>query len=158
MIMGLAIAFGVVAFIAGLMFRSWRMILITLVVNIIPLLMVAGIMGISGITLKLTTSVIFTVAFGIAVDDTIHFISKLQMELAKGKSPLYAIKRTYFSTGKAIVITTLILISGFLTLLLSSFGGTFYIGLFVGLTLLFALITDLTLLPVLILLFYRRDH
>ena len=155
---GLAIAFGVVAFIAGLMFRSWRMILITLVVNIIPLMMVAGIMGVFGITLKLTTSVIFTVAFGIAVDDTIHFISKLKMELAQGKSTLYAIKRTYFSTGKAIVITTLILISGFMTLLLSSFGGTFYIGLFVGLTLLFALGIDLTLLPVLILLFYRKPR
>ncbi len=155
MMAGLAIAFGVVALIAGLMFRSWRMVLITLVPNVIPLLMVAGIMGALGITLKLSTSVIFTVAFGIAVDDTIHFISKLKMELAKGKSKLYAIKRTFFSTGKAIIITTLILIAGFLTLLLSSFGGTYYIGLFVGLTLVFALIIDLTLLPVLILLFYN---
>ena len=156
MITGLAIAFGVVALIAGLMFKSWRMVLITLVPNVIPLLLVAGIMGGIGITLKLSTSVIFTVAFGIAVDDTIHFISKMKMELAKGKSTLYAIKRTYFSTGKAIIITTLILISGFLTLLLSAFGGTFYIGLFVGLTLIFALVIDLTLLPVLILWFYRR--
>ncbi len=155
MVAGLAIAFGVVALIAGLMFRSFRMILITLIPNVIPLLMVAGIMGFLGITLKLTTSVIFTVAFGIAVDDTIHFISKFKMEIDKGRSKMYAIKRTYYSTGKAIVITTLILISGFLTLLLSSFGGTFYIGLFVGLTLLFALIVDLTLLPVLILLFYK---
>ncbi len=153
---GLAIAFAVVALIAGLMFRSWRMILITLIPNIIPLLLVAGIMGALGVTLKLSSSVIFTVAFGIAVDDTIHFISKLKMELAKGKSKLYAIKRTYFSTGKAIIITTLILISGFLTLLWSSFGGTYYIGLFVGLTLLFALIIDLTLLPVFILLFYKQ--
>ena len=157
MSVGLTIAFGVVALIAGLMFRSWRMILITLIVNIIPLLFVAAVMGAMGVTLKLTTSVIFTVAFGIAVDDTIHFISKLKMELAKGKSKLYAIKRTYFSTGKAIIITTLILISGFMTLLLSSFGGTFYIGLYVGLTLLLALIIDLTLLPVLILLFYDKN-
>jgi len=155
---GLAIAFAVVALIAGLMFRSWRMILITLIPNVIPLLLVAGIMGTLGITLKLSSSVIFTVAFGIAVDDTIHFISKLKMELAKGKSKLYAIKRTYFSTGKAIIITTLILISGFLTLLWSSFGGTYYIGLFVGLTLLFALIIDLTLLPVFILLFYKQGE
>ena len=152
---GLAIAFAVVALIAGVMFRSWRMILITLLVNVIPLLLVAGIMGALGVTLKLTTSVIFTIAFGIAVDDTIHFISKLKMELAKGSSVLYAIKRTYFSTGKAIIITTFILISGFMTLLLSAFGGTFYIGLFVSLTLLFALVVDLTLLPVLVLWFYR---
>lgn len=152
---GLAIAFAVVALIAGLMFRSWKMVVITLIPNVIPLLLVAGIMGALGITLKLTTSVIFTVAFGIAVDDTIHFISKFKMELSKGRSRLYAIKRVYFSTGKAIIITTLVLISGFMTLLLSSFGGTFYIGLFVGLTLLFAVIIDLTLLPVLIILFYR---
>ena len=156
MVIGLLIAFAVVALIAGMLFRSWRMILITLIPNIIPLLLVAGIMGLFGITLKLTTSVIFTVAFGIAVDDTIHFISKLRMELAKGKSKIYAIKRTYFSTGKAIIITTLILISGFLTLLLSAFGGTYYIGLFVGLTLVFALIIDLTLLPILVLLFYKN--
>jgi len=155
---GLTIAFAAVALIAGLMFRSWRMVLITLVPNMIPLLLVAGIMGVLGISLKLTTSVIFTVAFGIAVDDTIHFISKLKMELVKGRSLIYAIKRVYFSTGKAIVITTLVLISGFATLLLSSFGGTFYIGLFVGLTLLFALIIDLTLLPVLVLLFYRNKE
>ena len=155
MMTGLTMAFAVVALIAGILFRSWRMVLITLLPNIIPLLMVAGIMGAMGVTLKLTTSVIFTVAFGIAVDDTIHFISKLRLELAKGKSTLYAIKRTYFSTGKAIVITTLILISGFMTLLMSAFGGTFYIGLYVGLTLLFALIVDLTLLPVLVLLFYK---
>ena len=155
---GLAIAFAAVAFIAGLMFRSWKMVIITLVPNVIPLLLVGGIMGAMGISLKLTTSVIFTVAFGIAVDDTIHFVSKLKMELAKGRSTLYAIKRVYFSTGKAIIITTLVLISGFATLLLSSFGGTFYIGLFVGLTLLFALVVDLTLLPVLILLFYRKER
>lgn len=156
MVYGLAMAFAVVAIIAGLMFRSLRMVLITLIPNIIPLLMVAAIMGFFGITLKLTTSVVFTVAFGIAVDDTIHFISKFKLEMDKGRSKIYAIKRTYFSTGKAIIITTLILISGFLTLLLSSFGGTYYIGLFVGLTLLFAMIIDLTLLPVLILLFYKR--
>jgi predicted RND superfamily exporter protein len=155
MMYGLGIAFTVVALIAGLLFRSWRMVIITLIPNVIPLLLVAGVMGALGITLKLTTSVIFTVAFGIAVDDTIHFVSKLRMELAKGKSKLYAIKRTYFSTGKAIIITTMILISGFMTLLLSAFGGTYYIGLFVGLTLLFALIIDLTLLPVLVLVFYH---
>jgi uncharacterized protein len=150
MFQGLAIAFAVTALIAGFLFRSGRMILITLVPNILPLMMVAGIMGIAGITLKLSTSIIFTIAFGIAVDDTIHFLSKLKLELAKGKSSLYALKRTYFSTGKAIVVTSLILSGGFLTLVMSSFGGTFYTGLLVSLTLLFAVVIDLTLLPVLL--------
>lgn len=156
MLQGLAIAFGVVAFIAGLLFKSSRMVLITLIPNIIPLLMVAGIMGIFDITLKLSTSIVFTIAFGIAVDDTIHFTSKLKLELNKGKSLIYALKRTYLSTGKAIIVTSLILSGGFLILLLSSFGGTFYTGLLISLTLIFALIIDLTLLPALILLFFHK--
>ncbi len=155
MFQGLGIAFGVVAIIAGLMFRSLRMILITLIPNVIPLVVVAGIMGLFGITLKLSTSIIFTIAFGIAVDDTIHFISKLKIEFNKGKSVLYALKRTFLSTGKAIIVTSMILSAGFLTLLLSSFGGTFYTGLLIGLTLIFALIIDLTLLPVLVIYFYK---
>ena len=92
MLGGLAIAFGAVALIVGLLFRSVRMVAIALITNSIPLIFVAGIMGLFGIPLKLTTSVIFTIAFGIAVDDTIHFISKLKLELAKGRSKLYALE------------------------------------------------------------------
>ena len=155
MFQGLGIAFAVIALISGFLFRSARMVLITLVPNIVPLLMVAAIMGYFGITLKLSTSIIFTIAFGIAVDDTIHFISKFRIELQKGRSLLYALKRTYLSTGKAIVVTTVILSGGFLILMLSSFGGTFYTGLLVSLTLLFAVLIDLTLLPTLIIFFFK---
>ncbi|NJM93546.1 MAG: MMPL family transporter [Cytophagales bacterium] len=122
---GLLVAFLVIAAISGLMFRSWRMMLIALVPNIIPLLAIACLMGLTRIDLKLSTSIIFTIAFGIAVDDTIHFISKLRIELGKGRSILYAVRRSYLSTGKAIIITTLILSGGFLTLIFSSFGGTY---------------------------------
>ena len=153
---GLGIAFGVIALIVGLLFKSLRMIIITLVPNIIPLLLVAGIMGYAGIDLKLSTSIVFSIAFGIAVDDTIHFISKFRIELKKGRSNLYALKRTFFSTGKAIIVTSVILAGGFMTLVLSEFGGTFYTGLLVGLTLIFAVLIDLTLLPVLLLLFFKR--
>ncbi len=156
MLQGLGIAFGVVAIIAGLLFKSARMVLITLIPNVIPLMMVAGIMGFFDITLKLSTSIVFTIAFGIAVDDTIHFTSKLKLELNKGKSLLYALKRTYLSTGKAIIVTSIILSGGFLILILSSFGGTFYTGLLISLTLIFALIIDLTLLPALVILFFNK--
>lgn len=156
MFQGLAIAFAVIAIISGLMFKSLRMVLITLVPNIIPLLMVAGIMGFFGISLKLSTSIIFTIAFGIAVDDTIHFISKLRLELAKGRQLMYALRRTYITTGKAIIVTTVILSGGFMTLILSDFGGTFYTGLLVGLTLIFAVVIDLTLLPVLIIFGFKN--
>ncbi|QSE96369.1 efflux RND transporter permease subunit [Fulvivirga lutea] len=158
MMQGLAIAFGVVAIIAGFLFRSFRMVLITLIPNVIPLMMVAAIMGFFGITLKLSTSIVFTIAFGIAVDDTIHFTSKLKLELLKNKSLIYALKRTYLSTGKAIIVTSLILSGGFLILILSSFGGTFYTGLLISLTLIFAMIIDLTVLPAFILLFLEKHR
>lgn len=157
MTIGLVIAFFVVALIMGLMFKSLKMVVICLIPNILPLLMIAGIMGALGIDLKVSTSIIFTIAFGIAVDDTIHFMSKLKLELAKGKSLIYALKRTYISTGKAIIITSIILSGGFFTLVFSSFLGTFYVGLLISLTLLFAVIADLTLLPILILLFFRKS-
>ncbi|MFD2515774.1 RND family transporter [Pontibacter locisalis] len=155
MMQGLLIAFGVIALIVGIIFRSFRMVLISLVPNIIPLLMIGGIMGFLGINLTVSVSIVFTIAFGIAVDDTIHFLSKLKLELMAGRSLHYAIKRSFISAGKAIIITSCILMGGFMTLILSTFDGTFYVGLFVSLTLLFAVVADLYLLPVLILYFYK---
>lgn len=155
MLQGLLIAFLVVAILVGFIFRSFRMVLISLVPNIIPLLMIGGIMGFLGINMTVSISIIFTIAFGIAVDDTIHFLGKLKVELRKGKSLPYAIKSTFISTGKAIIITSCILIAGFLTLVLSTFDATFYVGVFVSLTLVFAVVADLLLLPLLILYFYR---
>lgn len=154
MLKGLSIAFFVVAIIAGLMFRSLRMVIITLIPNFIPLLLIAGIMGWFEIDLKLSTSIIFTIAFGIAVDDTIHFISKLRIQLAQGRTLPYAIKRTFIGTGKAIIITSIILCGGFITLGLSQFLGTFYIGTLISCTLLFAVLADLLLLPWLIILLF----
>ena len=100
-------------------------------------------MGILGINIKISTSIIFAIAFGIAVDDTIHFMSKLRIELNKGRSIIYSLKRTYLSTGKAIIVTSLILCSGFLILVASNLSSTFYIGLLVSTTLLFAVLSDL---------------
>ncbi|SIT79503.1 efflux RND transporter permease subunit [Pontibacter indicus] len=158
MLQGLLIAFLVVAILVGFIFRSLRMVVISLIPNIIPLLMIGGIMGFLGINMTVSISIIFTIAFGIAVDDTIHFLGKLKVELRKGKSLPYAIKTTFISAGKAIIITSCILVAGFLTLVLSSFDATFYVGVFVSLTLVFALVADLLLLPVLILYFYRPNQ
>jgi uncharacterized protein len=155
LLVGLSFAFAVIALIVAFMFRSFRMVLIALVPNVLPLIMIGGIMGFSGIDLKISTAVIFTIAFGIAVDDTIHFFSRLKIELSKGKSGLYALKRTFISTGKAIILTSIILCGGFLTLVFSDFESTFYIGILVSLTLFFAILADLFLLPVLLLWNYR---
>ena len=152
---GLSIAFIIVALIAGLMFRSGTMVLISLIPNMLPLLMIAGIMGWTGIDLKLSTSIIFTIAFGIAVDDTIHFISKMRLQLAKGHSLIYSVKRSFLSAGKAIIITSIILCGGFITLGLSSFLGTFYIGVLISLTLVLAVLADLFVLPWLVIWLLR---
>ena len=147
---GLALAFVLIGLIMTILFKSIKMGLLSLIPNLFPILMVAGIIGYFEIDLNITTSIVFTVAFGIAVDDTIHFLSRYSQELKKGKSNMYAIKRTYLSTGKAIVITSIILLGGFCSLIFSNFMSTFYIGVFVSLTLLFAVITDLFLLPLIL--------
>jgi hypothetical protein len=127
------------------------MALFSLVPNIFPILFTAGFIGFAQIDLNMSTAIVFTIAFGIAVDDTIHFLSRYQQELKNGRSRLYAVRRTYLSTGKAIIITTIILLGGFGSLMFSAFLTTFYIGLFVTMTLVLAVITDLTLLPLLLL-------
>lgn len=155
LVMGLALSILVVALIIGLIYRSVPILIISIVPNVLPLIFIAGIMGFTGIELKTTTAIIFTIAFGIAVDDTIHFLGKFKYELMKGHSKLYALKRSYLTTGKAMILTTLILCAGFLLLVFSSFLGTFYMGLMLCITLFVALVADLTILPVLLLVFYN---
>ncbi|MDB0062668.1 MMPL family transporter, partial [Crocinitomicaceae bacterium] len=111
--------------------------------------------GYFGINIKTSTAIVFTIAFGIAVDDTIHFLGKFKYELMKGRSKMYALKRSFLTTGKAMIITTFILCAGFILLVFSSFLGTAIMGVLLCLTLFLALIVDLTLLPVLLMLFYK---
>jgi predicted RND superfamily exporter protein len=155
LVKGLLFASLIVAVIMGFLFQSFRMVIISIIPNLIPLIFIAGIMGFFGIDLKITTAIVFTISFGIAVDDTIHFLTKYKLELKKGKSNLYALKRTYLDTGKAIVLTSAILCSGFLLLLFSDFLGTFYLGLMISITLLFAVLGDLFFLPLLLIYFYK---
>jgi predicted RND superfamily exporter protein len=154
----LTIAFFVIALIMGILFKSLRMIVIAILPNILPLVIVAAIMGIFGIAIKISTSIIFAIAFGIAVDDTIHFMGKLRIELSKQKSVLYALKSTFLSTGKAIVMTSVILVAGFGILIFSQVSSTFYIGFLVSITLLFALLSNVMFLPVLVMMFYGDKH
>ena len=153
---GLSIAFLLIAGIMALVFRDLRMVLIALIPNVLPLLFVGAIMALAGIAIKVSTAIIFTIAFGIAVDDTIHMLGKLRIELRKGKSMRYAMKRAFLSTGKALIVTSIMLCSGFVALVFSGFASVFYLGLLVGSTLALALIADLLLLPVLVLMFLRE--
>lgn len=148
---GLLIAFGLIGLSMGLLFKSIKMAFISLVPNMFPILLTAGYIGFAGIDLNMSTAIVFTIAFGIAVDDTIHFLSRYRQEIKQGRSNLIGLRRTFISTGKAIIITTIILLGGFGSLIFSDFLSTFYIGLFVSMTLVFAVITDLTLLPMMLL-------
>lgn len=148
LLQGLLLAVFMIAIALGIYFKSFKMLLISLIPNFIPLLFTAGIMGFMGVPLKLTTAIIFVVAFGIAVDDTIHFLGAYKKQ--KAKSPLWRIIKTFKSAGLAILITSVLIIGGFVLFTLSSFATTFYLGLFLSLAMLFALLTDLILLPLLL--------
>lgn len=156
MVWDLLLSIIAIGLVMGIVYRSWKMILLTIIPNIIPLVIVGGIMGLTGIPLKVSTSIIFNIAFGIAVDDTIHFLARVRTFLLEGKSNLYAVKRTFLTTGKAMIVTTLILSGGFLTLILSDFLGTFYIGFLISLTLFIALIAELMISPLVVMLFYKK--
>lgn len=149
-VQGLFISILVVALISALVHRNWRMMLIAIIPNLIPIVIIGGVMGYFGIEMKSATSIIFSIAFGIATDDTIHFLARLKLEMKEGKHVMYSVKRSFLSTGKAVVVTSLILCGGFFTLITSGFESTFYFGLLVSITLFIAVMTDLLLFPLLV--------
>lgn len=156
MTQGFAFSVIIIALLTFFLHRSWRMVLVFVLPNLIPLVIIAGLMGYMGIELKAGTSLVFSIAFGIATDDTIHFISRLKIELGYGKSLMYAFKRTYFETGKPIILTTFILLGGFMSLMTSNFQSTYYFGFLICITIIVAVLADIFLLPVLLFLIYRK--
>lgn len=150
MIQGFLFSLIVIMILTYLLHRSWRMVLVFIIPNVTPLVIMAGVMGFAGIELKSATSLVFSIAFGVATDDTIHFISRLKIELGYGKSLMYAFKRTYFETGKPILLTTFILMGGFMSLMISDFQSTYYFGFLICITVIIAVLADIFLLPVLL--------
>ena len=150
----LLLAFVIIAGIMALLFANLRMIIISLIPNVIPLLLTAGIMGFFGIPLKPSTVLIFSIAFGISIDDSIHFLAKYRQELFANKFFIpVAISRSIKETGASMVYTSIVLFFGFVIFVFSDFGGTVALGLLTSLTLLFAMLTNLTLLPALLMVF-----
>ncbi|MBM1107649.1 MMPL family transporter [Aurantibacter crassamenti] len=150
LIQGLLLGLLIVALLMALLFKNLKLLLISLLPNMLPLLFAAALLGFLGIPLEATISVVFAIVFGIAVDDTIHFLGRYKIGISKGLTKEEALKVTFLETGRALVITTLILFFGFLVLLISVHTPSFTIGLLISVTLLTALIIDLLLLPVLI--------
>jgi predicted RND superfamily exporter protein len=132
-----------------LLFRSIRLAVWGIFCNIMPLLIIAAIIGFAGIDLTISNSIIFTIAFGIAVDDTIHFLSRYKIESRTQKTK-DALTETLRKSGKSMIITSLVICSGFFVLTLSSFKTTSMLGWLITLTMLFALFFDLIILPHLI--------
>ncbi|TVR77730.1 MAG: hypothetical protein EA412_10255 [Chitinophagaceae bacterium] len=147
---GLGLAFLVVSVLMAFLFRSFKMVLISLIPNVFPLILTAAFMGFAGVVLDAPTSIIFAIAFGIAVDDTIHFLSRFKLNLASGMPVHRAVQNMMRVTGKAVGLTTIILFMGFMVLTTSDYDSTFKVGLLISITLAIAFIADLFIVPVLL--------
>ncbi|HRJ16920.1 MAG TPA: MMPL family transporter, partial [Saprospiraceae bacterium] len=147
---GLLMSILIIGGLMGLIFKNLRMLLISMVPNVIPLLIAGALMGFFDIELEAGVSIIFTVVFGIAVDDSIHFLSRYRLLMGKGIPREQAIHATMMETGKPIVQTTILLFFGFLVLLFSISPPSVAIGIIISATLFSALVIDLLLLPLLL--------
>jgi len=152
LIISLLLVIVLIAIFMAWMFNSFRMVMVSIIPNLIPLLLTGAIMGYFGIALKPSTILVFSIAFGISVDDTIHFLAKYRQELIANnwhikKSVLAALKET----GVSMFYTSVVLFFGFFIFIASDFGGTVALGLLVSITLLLAMLANLLLLPALLL-------
>ncbi len=152
LVISLTLAIFLISIFMAYMFRSVRMIVVSLIPNLLPLLVTAGLMGYLGVPIKPSTILVFSIAFGISVDDTIHFLAKYRQELQanhwKIRKSVYAALR---ETGVSMFYTSIVLFFGFSVFTISSFGGTVALGGLVSATLLFAMLSNLLLLPSLLL-------
>ncbi len=134
------------------MFRSYKMVLISIIPNLLPLLLTSAIMGYFSIPIKPSTILVFSIAFGISVDDTIHFLAKYRQELIANN---WNIRKSVFNaleeTGVSMIYTSIVLFFGFLVFIASDFGGTVALGSLISITLFFAMLSNLLLLPALLL-------
>jgi predicted RND superfamily exporter protein len=134
------------------MFRSWKMIFASVVTNILPLCITSGLMGYFGIPLKPSTILVFSIAFGISVDNAIQFMAKYRHDLIQNGGKIKkAVISALHETGVSTFYTSVVLIFGFAIFTLSSFGGTIALGGLISVTLTFAMFANLVVLPALVL-------
>ncbi|WP_321514995.1 efflux RND transporter permease subunit [Marinifilum fragile] len=150
--LSLALAIFLIASFMAWMFSSKRMVMVALIPNLLPLIVTAALMGYFGIPIKASTILVFSIAFGISVDDTIHYLAKYRQELkATNWSIRSSVVLALRETGQSMMYTSIILFFGFGIFALSEFGGTVSLGVLVSLTLLSAMLSNLVLLPSLLL-------
>jgi hypothetical protein len=149
-------AFLLIAMCMLYLFRSFRILFCSLLPNIIPLVITAGVMGWVGIPLKPSTVLVFSVALGIAIDITIRFLVNYKQELPHQQYDMKkTVIKTIHSTGISIIYTSMVLIAGFIIFCFSGFGGTQALGWLTSLTLVTATFTNLVLLPSLLISLVR---
>ncbi|WP_411030029.1 efflux RND transporter permease subunit [Spongiimicrobium sp. 3-5] len=152
LVLSLALAIGLIALFMAYLFRSFRMIIISLIPNLLPLVITAGVMGFVGVPIKPSTILVFSIAFGISVDDTIHFLAKYRQELVANRWRIkVSVYEALRETGVSMFYTSIVLFFGFSVFIISNFGGTVALGALVSATLLFAMLANLILLPSLLL-------
>ena len=146
----LMLAIIIIALIMSFLFKSVKMVLVSLLPNLLPLVFTSALMGYFGIAIKPSTILVFSIAFGISIDDTIHFLAKYRQEL-KIKNISSAVETSIKETGVSMIYTSIILFFGFSIFSASEFGGTQALGILISLTLFVAMLTNLILLPSLLL-------
>lgn len=156
LVTSLLLAIVIISITIAWLFRKAKMVVFAVSVNMVPLILTAAAMGFAGIFLKPSTVIVFSIAFGIAVDNSIHFLSKYRQELRRTnhntkESVIYAIRET----GISMIYTSIVLFFGFGVFAASKFGGTQSLGMLVSLTLLFAVLSNLFILPSILLKFDR---
>ena len=148
LIISFLIAFGVIFISMGFLFKSIKLAIFSMIPNLIPILFMAAIMGLFNIKLRPTTAMTFAIAFGIAVDDTIHYLVRFRQELFNNNGNyMKASSATIFSTGNAIISTSLILGCGFMVMVSSNFLPSRDFGFLSAITMFGAIIGDLFFLP-----------
>ncbi len=156
MLQGLWQSILIVAVLIALIYRSLPLILLVLIINLLPVVMAAGLMGFTGIELRGATSMVFSLGFMIAIDDTIHFLNKFRLERKSGMDVRHSVRNALYACGNAIVITNLILVGGFAVLMYSGFMEVFAYGELLGSLFFLAMFADLMLTQALILTIFKK--
>jgi predicted RND superfamily exporter protein len=156
LLISLGIAVVLISGIMALVFNSFRMVIVSLIPNLVPLITTAGIMGYMGIAIKPSTILVFSIAFGISVDDAIHYLAKYRQELKlTGHNIRASVFQAIREAGVSMIYTSIVLFCGFILFLASDFGGTQALGVLVSITLLVAMFTNVLILPSLLLSFEK---
>lgn len=157
LIQSMVIALVIISVMMAILFFSWKMVVISLIPNLIPLIMTFGIMGFFGIRLKPSTIIVYSIAYGIVVDFTIHYLAKYRHSLKKHNWDMKtAIPESLMEAGPSIIYTAVALFAGFIIFAASDFGGTVALGVLTSLSLLFGMFMNLLLLPAMLLSLEKR--